>query len=144
MSKIDEKLERLVHANAVIAAMSRHGRRFFYSKTNDTTAALSLDKSGRVRLTDEYTQKTFLIVKNGRWRHFSNGGTLRSLIEALAGYVRTGQQVNPLRFGPFPDYLCDGDLWGYGDEAMEAVRADIADNPAVAPRVAEPKEEVAA
>lgn len=134
MTKQDQKLERLIHANAVIKAMSLHGRRFFYYTKLDRTAELSLDRSNRVCHTDEYTGRTFIVKAGTRWQNFSNGGTLQAIIEKLAEYVRTGKQVHPGYFGPWADYICDGDLWGYGHEAMIAVRAELSDNPAIAPR----------
>jgi len=30
-----------------------------------------------------------------------------------------------MSFGPWPDYICGGDLWGYGPEAMEELRSAV-------------------
>jgi hypothetical protein len=60
-------------------------------------------------------------INKYEWRGFSEGGTLRSLVEQLRDYIRTGKQVHPQSFGPWPQWYCDGDLWGYGDD-MQQVR----------------------
>lgn len=126
-----EKHERLKHANAVLRAMGSHGRHFFYSKTRDRFAELVLDASGRVRLIDDYTGTHVWLDKGGRWRGFSHGGTCRAIVEDLARYVRTGKPTRN-HFGPWPEWICDGDLWGYGEAAGD-VRAAIKGNPAVTP-----------
>jgi len=125
---MDPKLERLEHANAILLSMSRHGRRFFYSKQHDRVACFEIDQRGCVRIRDEYTGRSVLITKNGRWRGFNNGGTLRRMVEDLADYIRTGKKIRN-HFGPWPDWICGGDLWGYGDGAA-AVRAEVRQNPA--------------
>lgn len=122
------KDDRLEHANAILLSMSRHGRRFFYSKDHDRVARFELDDQGRVRIRDEYTGRAVLLVKDGRWRGFNNGGTLRRLVEDLANYIRTGKTIRN-HFGPWPEWICGGDLWGYGD-AAEKVRAEVRTNPA--------------
>ena len=126
---MSDKIDRLKHANAVLRAMGSHGRRFFYSEKNDRFSELVIDAGGRVRLIDDYTGKHVWLDKNGRWRGFSHGGTCRAIVEDLARYVRTGKPTRN-HFGPWPEWISDGDLWGYGD-AAEKVRADIKGNPAV-------------
>lgn len=123
------KNDRLQHANAVLRAMGAHGRRFFYSSKNDRYSELVFDRGGRLRLIDDYTGKSVAIIKGDRWRGFSHGGTCRAIVEDLANYVRTGKPTRN-HFGPWPEWICDGDLWGYGDGAA-AVRNDIRGNPAV-------------
>lgn len=123
------KSERLDHANAVLRAMGSHGRRFFYSREKDRYAEIVIDDAGRLRIVDEWTGKAVLIVAGGRWRGFTNGGTCRAIVEDLARYVRTGAPTRN-HFGPWPEWICDGDLWGYGDGGA-SVRAEIKGNPAV-------------
>lgn len=131
--RLDKKKERLSQANAIIEAMSRHGRRFFYNKDMNSTAHFLLDERGQLRFCDDYLQKPFIPKSVVNWnRCFSHGGTMRSLVEALALYIREGKQISPRHFGPWPDYLCDGDLWGYGHQAMEDLRAEIMGSPAIA------------
>lgn len=127
-----DKVARLIEANRVIEAISRRGRRFFYSESFDRISAFEIDSGGRLRLRDRYTNKLVYIAYRGRWRHFTEGGTLRSLVEALAGYIRTGVPIKAGWFGPWPQYVCDGDLWGYGAEEMVALRAELSASPAVA------------
>lgn len=38
------KQERLEHANQLIQVIARHGRRFFFDDTTNTTARLELDQ----------------------------------------------------------------------------------------------------
>ena len=124
-----DQFDRLSSANAVIAAIAAHGRRFFHHKGR--FAALGIDVHGHITHTDEYSDKTFRITNPRAWNGFSHGGTMRSLIEALADYIRTGEPIDRDHFGPWPDDFCRGDLWGYGKDAMEAVRAALSGNPAV-------------
>jgi len=75
---------------------------------------------GHVYLRDEYRGKLIYTHYAGDWRGFTNGGTMRNLIIHLRDYIRTGapQKMN---LGPWPEWICDGDLWGYGDD-MQTVR----------------------
>lgn len=138
MTEIISKAERLDVANAVLLAIARHGRRFFWSERRQRAARFALDRLGRVRLTDDYTGVPVLVSRRSQWRGFSHGGTLRALVEAMAGYIRTGEPITGRYFGPWPDWICDGDLWGYGAEAMKALRADLAGSPAIVWRTPAP------
>lgn len=62
------KAERLEHANALIAVISRHGRRFFYSATSGATGRLELDGRGRVWWIGEYRGARVYVAHSGRWR----------------------------------------------------------------------------
>jgi hypothetical protein len=43
-------------------------------------------------------------------------------VEALRDFVRTGKKLPMAKyFGPWPGWLCGGDLWGYGED-MPLVR----------------------
>jgi len=126
---VTTKGERLAHANAVLRAMGSYGRRFFYSSRHDRYAELILDDRGRCRRIDECSGKSVWLDENGKWRGFTNGGTCRAIVADLARYVRTGQKTRN-HFGPWPEWICDGDLWGYGDDAGK-VRAALLNNPAV-------------
>lgn len=124
------KLARLAHANDVIRAISRHGRRFFHSPEHDRVSRYELDGRGRLWFVDKWTGKRIYVAYKGPWRHFSEGGTLRDLVLDLACYIRTGEPVAPRRFGPWPQWYCEGDLWGYGP-AMEDLRRELDASPAV-------------
>jgi hypothetical protein len=123
------KKERLDHANKVICAISSHGRRFFYHEGR--TASLEMDIGGKIWLLDEYSQKRVNTHKRGGWLEFSHGGTLRNIIETLRDYIMAGDPLPGAWIGPSCGYGA-GDVWGYGHEALAAVRAALADNPAVA------------
>lgn len=115
------KADRLGHANALIQAISRHGRRFFYNATSGTTGRLDLDVRGRLWWIDEYRGARVYVAHSGRWRGFSHGGTLRGLIQALHGYIQRGDLLHLEYIAPAMSY---GDMWGYGTEAAAAVRAE--------------------
>lgn len=126
--RVTTKAERIEHANAILLSMSRHGRRFFYSDAYDRVARFELDAQDRVRIRDEQSDRSVLITKGGPWRGFNNGGTLRAMVEDLAKYIRTGEKIRN-HFGPWPEWICGGDPWGYGEAAAD-VRAEVRQNPA--------------
>ena len=128
-----EKVGRLDEANELIRHISRHGRRFFYSRQFDRVARFEMGLDGKVWFRDEYTDKRVYLAYKGRWRGFTNGGTLRRLVEDLYRYIRTGQQAPRVHLGPWASWVCDGDLWGYGREAMDALRLETAGSPCLTP-----------
>lgn len=125
---IVSKTERLGHANALIEIISRHGRRFFRNRESGAIARLELDARGRLWWIDEYRGSRVYTGKvmgyPHRWRGFSHGGTLRSLVEALRGYILRGELLHPEYIAPSRIDPTNGDIWGYGDEAAAAVRAE--------------------
>lgn len=47
---------------------------------------------------------------------------MKRFVEYLADYIRTGKPItNQYVLGPWDEWMCNGDLWGYGDD-MEKVR----------------------
>ncbi len=129
---VETPRQRLTHANDLIAAVSRHGRRFFYDADRGRVARFEIDLAGRLWFRDDYTNRRVYVAYRGNWRKFSHGGTLRRLVESLAAYIRKGTPVPSGHFGPWAQWLCEGDLWGYGKPAMAALRAEIADSPCLA------------
>ncbi len=125
------KIERIQRVNAAVIEIGNRGRRFFYYNKEDRYAQMMMTPSGHLKWRDEYSDDLVHIVKSGPWHGFSNGGTLRSLVEAFAHYVRTGEPVGSWRFGPWGEYMCDGDLWDYGKENMLDLRRALATNPAI-------------
>lgn len=120
MNKREEKQKRVDTANRMIAAISSCGRKFFNHKGR--ISHFEMDGRGRIWFIDGYTQKRiYTHCKWSKWRGFTEGGTLMALIQSLQKYIVTGDQPR-LNLGPWPDYLCNGDLWGYGDHAMGCVR----------------------
>lgn len=128
------KSERAEIANQLVSAISACGRRFFAH--DDRTARFEVDPRGRVWFIDAYSQRRIYTHYRYEWRGFTNGGTLRELIERLRDYIRTGERQR-LNLGPWPQCYCDGDLWGYGDD-MHTVRSAAARLGLVAPRDLEP------
>lgn len=127
------KDERVAHANALIDVIARHGRRFFYNQRHQRNARIEL-RNGRVYFIDDYSGKaiyTHRTTFGNRWRGFSHGGTLRSLIEQLRDYITSGTLLS--RWVIAPAYSSgDGDIWGYGP-AAEAVRTEAWALPLFAP-----------
>jgi len=116
-----DKDERLSRANELIVVIASCGRRFFRYK--DRVSQLERDGRGRIWLIDKFREKRIYTHYRYDWRGFSEGGTLRDLIIALRDFIVHGQKLNPKAFGPWPEWMCDGDLWGYGKPDMKMVRA---------------------
>lgn len=114
------KHDRLEIANQFIKIIASHGRKFF--NINGQIAYMKI-KAGHVYWVDEYSQKEIYLSYKYWSKGFTNGGTLRELVKALRLYV-LGRRDFPISYlGPWPENLCDGDLWGYG-ESMEQVRIE--------------------
>lgn len=122
MSELIERYEfRAAKANILLEAIAGSGRQFF--KHNGRVSRFEVDARGRVWFIDKYREAR--LYCHGRhaltsWR-FSEGGTLRSLCLALVGYIQTGKPLGG-QFGPWPEWICDGDPWGYGVLNMESLR----------------------
>jgi hypothetical protein len=125
---LDSRNGRLETANRIIEIISEHGRRFF-SLNADRREPVYPDRISRFEIIkdrlwfrDKYTGKRiYVLYRAGRWRGFSEGGTLRSLVENLADYILKGAPVRA-HFGPWADWICHGDLWGYGDSMADVRR----------------------
>jgi hypothetical protein len=127
------KSSRIAEANEVILHVSTFGRRFFYSARFCRVAFFEMTAGGRVRFVDDFTGFRVNPFHDGRWKNFSHGGTLKCLVEALADYIEKGKAIRPGHFGPWTE-LFGRDLWGYGIEEMDKVRAAIEQSPCVARR----------
>ena len=125
------KRQRLAEANRVLEAIARHGRRFFHNAEHDRVARFEIDIAGRLWFRDDYTWRRIFTAWRGNWRQFSHGGTMRRLVDDLAAYIRTGPPIAGGHFGPWPQWYCDGDLWGYGADAMAALRDELAGSDAI-------------
>lgn len=124
-SNIEIKLQRLEHANELIKIIAAHGRRFFFSDHTGRTAEILIGPRGRVWFVDEYTGKIIYTHKTtwtNKWRGFSHGGTLRSLVEMMRDYIVTGRPIPAFYLGPERNQLTNGNIWGYEPAAMQAVR----------------------
>jgi hypothetical protein len=139
--KAQQKEERLAHANALIQIIASHGHRFFYLETVSARAAVlhrvsgytggnisQLElRRGKVFFLDSYSGKAVYTHKTtwaNRWTGFSNGGTLRSLVENLRDYVLTGTHLSPWKIGlpRTKDGSLANNTWGYEESALQKVR----------------------
>lgn len=115
-----EKQERLKAANELLSIIASCGRHFFLHK--DRVSLFELDQRGRVWFIDAYScQRVYTHYVLGRWRGFSEGGTLRDVVIRLRDFILTGRQVRNT-FGPWPEWYSDSDPWGYA-EHMQYVRS---------------------
>lgn len=114
--------ERLEHANKLIEVIAAHGRRFFWSESRQRTARLDLTL-GCVFFTDAYTGKLICTATEGRWDGFSNGGTLKALVEDMRDYIVDGERIARWKIVmPRHDDTLEDNIWGYSGEAAKAVR----------------------
>lgn len=121
--KLLGKLDRARQANRLIEHISQLGRRFFQHQGN--VSCFSIAPNGRVWYHDHYSGKAIYTHYSGRWKHFTGGGTLRSLIGGMARFIQTGTPIDLPYYalGPWPGHYCDGDVWGYGWNNMQSIRA---------------------
>ena len=119
---IDERQKRAAVINKLIKAIGGCGRRFFFSKRFDRYARIEVDQRGRVWFIDDYTEKRIYTHYHYWKRGFSHGGTMKDLVNAFRDYITKGVHVPAGMLGPWPHWLAYGDLWGYGDNAMQEVR----------------------
>ena len=119
--KIEDRASRASKVNELIRAIGDNGRRFFYNKNADRYAEFEVDGRGRCWIIDEFQGCRIYTHQKGSWNGFSNGGTLLDLAKAFRNFIVEGRQIRN-SLGPWPDWYCDGDLWGYGG-SMELVRA---------------------
>lgn len=119
------KEERTLACNELLKVIGGCGRRFFFHKPEqgDGRYARFELRRGAVYFVDDYSQKAIYTAwTRDDWRGFSHGGTLRDLVIVLAAFIRFGGRIAPSRFGPWPQWICGSDLWGYGNENMTKVR----------------------
>lgn len=118
------KQARVAEANKLLQIIGSHGRRFFYSEKHDRFAHIEVDSRGRVWFHDDHTGARVYTHDSSfgnKWYGFSHGGTMRELICALRDYIGSGRA--PSRDIIAPQRYDFSDIWGYGDEAAQAVRA---------------------
>lgn len=135
MPKSFTKAERLEHANQLIQVIAKHGRRFFFSDSTGKTAQLLVDRRGRVWFLDEYSGKlifTHETTWTNKWRGFTHGGTLRGIVKMMRDYIIKGTPIHPYYIGMERRNVYDGNIWGYSDEAIKAVREEAALLPIIA------------
>ena len=106
---------RLQLANAYIEKISEHGRGFF-KHDNRITHFVVCRRTGRLKIIDKYSQRWVDIAKKGRWHGFSDGGTLRNVIECLADFIRGRRNIPEFSYR----------YWGYTEGEMRALDEALA------------------
>jgi len=124
MSQYAKKLLRAGTVNQAIRIIADHGRRFFYSDSQDRYASIEVDYRGRIWWIDDYSGKRIYTHKAGlgnEWYGFTHGGTLRHLVERFRDYVSTGIPISTWLLGPQREWDVSN-IWGYPEEDMQKVR----------------------
>lgn len=125
INTINYRRDRARAANKLLETIAVYGRRFFNYRRRHGISKFEVDDRGRIWFVDGYTGKS-IYLHNRYWgKGFSEGGTLRALVDALKAFIQSGEPVPPSHFGPWPEWMCNGDLWGYGND-METVRQKAA------------------
>lgn len=120
-----ERHDRMSDANDLIYCISERGRRLFsYGPNNENVSQFKLAQNGRLWFLDGYANRLIYTHYNGPWRHFTNGGTLRRLIQGLRDFIMTGKCLCG-DLGPWPERH-GNDRWAYGSD-MELVRQKAAE-----------------
>lgn len=118
------KQEKIEECNFLITSIASHGRKFF--RHGDSVSKLELGFQGRVYYIDSYTNKRIYTHRRySRWGGFTEGGTLKSLIEAMRDYIIFDTRI---RFGCIcaPDFYSDGgNVWGYDPLEAEKLRESV-------------------
>lgn len=121
------RLERVMHANALIKVISDHGRRFFWSESGQRLASIEMDARGKLWWIDDYRGSRVCMERFGRyehnWRGFSHGGTLKQLAQAMRNYIKTGETISI-------GYIA-ASYWGYSDQAAADCKANAAALPII-------------
>jgi hypothetical protein len=138
-NKLAAKRQRCEQVNLVIQIIANHGHRFFFSQSNQAFACMQVDDRGKVWFIDDYSQKriyTHPTTWGGRWKGFSHGGTLKSLVEQFRDYICTGEQISSAYLGLQRSWD-ESNIWGYEEESMKAVREQAGLLPVFRPTVQE-------
>ncbi|MCP4990877.1 MAG: hypothetical protein GY928_34000 [Colwellia sp.] len=120
-----DKQQRIQKANELIKTIGTCGRKFFNFPDHHGLARFEVDERGQVWFIDSFTgNRIRLHYRN--WertlkRKFNLGGTLKVLVKHLRHFIVKGELVPSSQFGPWPEWQCGGDVWGYGND-MERVR----------------------
>ena len=117
------KEERLKNSNEFIKVIASCGRFFF--QHNGFISTLELSPTGRVFFIDSYTKKRiYTHRKYVRWDGFTNGGTMKRLVESMRDYITKGTQMRAAYFQPEMDNGFENP-WGYGDDILKVREAAV-------------------
>lgn len=120
--------ERLNAANEFIKVIAGCGRKFF--RYEDFVSFLEISDTGRVFFIDYYTKKRIYTHRRFvKWRGFTSGGTLKSLVEDLRDFIKKGALLNAKYFEHDTEKGYRNP-WGYGEDIAvvkdAAIRLGIA------------------
>lgn len=117
---LDARRGRVSAVNRFLSVVAGTGRGFF-RYADGGVSRFEVDGDGHLWFVDGHRGARIWTHVHGWWgNRFTNGGTMQVLCLALKEFIMTGEP-QPLGLGPWPETLCGGDLWGYGDD-MEQVR----------------------
>lgn len=119
------RAERVTIANQFLLVISNHGRQFF--RHGKQVSRFELDARGRVWFVDKWEGSRIYTHRHSWGWRFSDGGTLMDLCRDLREYIMGRAPLPAGHLGPWSDWQCDGDLWGYGTDAMGRVRSEVAE-----------------
>ena len=116
------RTERAEKVNMLLRVIASTGRHFFHrgAGQNPEFDYFRIDSRGLPWFESRYGP----VYTRRRWlrKNFHHGGTLNALVKRLSDWIMDETPLPNGILGPWPDWYCDGDLWGYGDD-MERVRA---------------------
>jgi len=115
--------KRLENVNAFIKVIGDHGRRFFYDSKSDRYANMQIDARGRVWFVDDYSGERIYTHRDGRWRGFSHGGTIRILVEMLRNHIKQGKKISAHYF-TCRSWMNGHHPWGYPSDSLEVLREE--------------------
>lgn len=121
MGKREQECVRLAKVNELIRVIGSCGRHFFQYRTGRRFAHMEIDPRGRVWFVDDYTQERIYTHREGRWRGFSHGGTLKALVEFFRDHIKRGTLLHAGYFNTSSTWR-SGHVWGYPPEDLEKVR----------------------
>jgi hypothetical protein len=125
INTINYRRERAKAANELLETIAVYGRRFFNYRGRHGISKFEVDDRGRIWFIDGCTGEKIYLHYRYWGKGFSEGGTLRALVDALKVFIQIGHPVPQSHFGPWPEWVCGGDLWGYGSD-MGTIRQTAA------------------
>lgn len=113
------KLERLGNANKLLEAIASCGRRFFenYHESDRHVARFGENDTGHLYFFESWHRQWHYVSRNGEWYWFHNGGTLRSFVQSLIEYIKTGETMS------FSESYWTH--WAYGDDIKTVIDCGV-------------------
>jgi len=123
--------ERLSAINKLIVVIASCGRNFLSENSDKRNkiespfiSFMEVDENGKVWYTDRYTKKRIYTHYKYDWRGFSEGGTLRNLVDSFRDFIKRGET---LRKEYFQADMGNGfkNPWGYGEDILIVKKAAV-------------------